>query len=463
MRGSRVVGAGAFVAIGLLLFTVALFMIGERRMLFEERFPVYAEFAALGQLEVGAIVRVAGADAGEVTEITVPRGPADNFRVRMEIREDLRPLVRTDSVAVAQTEGLVGAIYVNVQAGTEEAPIVEDGGTIQSREPFSMADLLAQMSETVAIVNATVTTLSGDIEATVKQIAITATDANAMLQEMRPSLLAIAENGARISTDAQQLVAGIREGRGTVGKLMNDDELYQRIRDITEQTQGVVVNVREVTNEARRAISDFRSADGPAQGLLSDMRVTVLQAREATTDLADNMEALKRNFLLRGFFNDRGYFDLDAISPADYRSGVLENGRRKAMRIWLNRDVLFESGPDGTELLSQGGRARLDSAMATFLEYVPANPIVVEGYATEGTVDERFRVARQRAGVVREYILRRFGLAPQNTGAIALGADAQGSPADDTWNGVAITLFLDRDELEFAPVRSDAAVAPVLE
>jgi phospholipid/cholesterol/gamma-HCH transport system substrate-binding protein len=326
-----------------------------------------------------------------------------------------------------------------------------------------MADLLAQMSETVAIVNETVTTLSGDIEATVKQISATATEANAMVQEMRPSLLAIAENGARISSDAQQVVAGIREGRGSLGKLVNDDELYRRINDIAEQTQTVVANVREVTNEARRAISDFRSADGPAQGLLSDMRVTVLQAREATTDLADNMEALKRSFFFRGFFNDRGYFDLDAISPADYRSGVLENGKRKAMRIWLNRDVLFEDGPEGTQLLSQGGRARLDSAMATFIEYLPANPIVVEGYATEGTVDERFRVARQRAGVVREYILRRYGLAPQNTGAIALGADAQGSPADGAWNGVAITLFLDRELLQFAPIAAEAAVAPVLE
>jgi hypothetical protein len=80
--------------------------------------------------------------------------------------------------------------------------------------------------------------------------------------------------------------------------------------------------------------------------------VTVLQAREATSDLADNMEALKRSFFFRGFFNDRGYFDLDAISPADYRSGVLENGKRKAMRIWLNREVLFEPGPEGGELLS---------------------------------------------------------------------------------------------------------------
>jgi hypothetical protein len=119
------------------------------------------------------------------------------------------------------------------------------------------------------------------------------------------------------------------------------------------------------------------------------------------------------------------------------------------MRIWLNADVLFEAGPDGTEVLSAGGRARLDSAMATYLEHVPANPIVVEGYATEGSVGERFRRGRIRAGVVREYVLGRFELLPQNTGYISLAEDAPGSPAGERWDGVSLTLFLDREELQF--------------
>src|SRR5512134_2708673 len=110
MNRSKLVGAGAFVVIGLLLFTVGLFMIGERRMLFEDRFAVHTEFANLGQLELGAVVRVSGMDAGEVTEIRIPPSPAGKFRVRMELREDLHGLVRTDSIAATQMEGLVGAI-----------------------------------------------------------------------------------------------------------------------------------------------------------------------------------------------------------------------------------------------------------------------------------------------------------------------------------------------------------------
>ena len=451
MDSKKVTGAGAFVVIGLLLFTVGLFMIGERRNLFESRFPVYAEFARLGQLEVGTIVRVAGADAGEVTDIAVPTGPSQKFRAKMEVRDELRPLVRTDSVATTQTEGLVGNIFVNIQTGTDQAPALPDGGTILSKEPFSMADLLEQMSETVTTVNTTVKALSGEIEVAAHQVALTATDAHALVNEIKPDLELMARNGARISTDTQQIVAGIQEGRGTIGKLINDDTLYQQVTGLTRDAQTTMANVRDVTNEARRAIADFRSKDGPAQGLFADMRGTLTQAREATADLADNMEAMKHNFLLRGFFNKRGYFDLSSISPADYRSGVLENGKRKATRIWVNADVLFEPGPDGVEQLSAGGRARIDSAMATYLPYVPANPIVVEGFATGGGVEERFRLARIRAGTVREYVRGRYWLTPQNTGYIALADDSRGSPAGDgLWNGIALTLFLDRTALTFA-------------
>ena len=450
MNSKRAIGAGVFVIVGVLLFTAALFMIGSRRMLFESRFPVHTEFARLGQLELGAVVRVAGMDAGEVTAIEIPRNPSGKFRVRMEVREDMRQLIRTDSVATTLTEGLVGAVFVNIAPGTDQAPRVGDNGTIPGREPFQMAELLEQMSETVALVNKTVESLSGDITKAVQTVNLTVEDAHALIEDIRPEITTMANNGARISADTQQLVAGLQNGDGTIGKLLKDDTLYVQVKQVADEAKGVMDNMREVSNEARRAIADFRSKDGPAQGLLGDMRMTLMQAREATSDLADNMEAMKHNFLLRGFFNRRGYYDLDAISPAEYRSGVLENGKRKAMRIWLGSDVLFEPGPDGTEILTPAGRQRLDSAMATYLRYVPTNPIVVEGYATAGTLGERFRQSRMRAGMVREFLLGRYELAPQNTGYIALGSEAQGSPKGERWDGVSITLFLDRSALQFA-------------
>ena len=53
--------------------------------------------------------------------------------------------------------------------------------------------------------------------------------------------------------------------------------------------------------------------------MTASVKQTMDDARESMASFAENMDALKHNFLLRGFFNKRGYFDLAQISPADYR------------------------------------------------------------------------------------------------------------------------------------------------
>jgi hypothetical protein len=147
---------GAFVIGGVLLFAVGLFLIGNRRMLFAETLEVYAEFSEIAALANGAKVRVAGMDAGEVTEIHVPAGPTAKFRVRMTVREDLHHLVRTDSIASTQTEGLVGAVFVYIGEGTDAAPPGMAGGTIPGRDPFQLSELMEQASETVTLITQTV-------------------------------------------------------------------------------------------------------------------------------------------------------------------------------------------------------------------------------------------------------------------------------------------------------------------
>src|SRR5262249_14375127 len=121
---------GAFLIGGVLLFGAGLFLIGDRRMLFNRTFDVYAEFANVAGLQEGAKVRVAGIDAGEVDTIHVPPNPSARFRVQLRIREDLHPLIRVDSIASIQTDGLVGNKFVQVEAGTDQAQIVPSRGTI---------------------------------------------------------------------------------------------------------------------------------------------------------------------------------------------------------------------------------------------------------------------------------------------------------------------------------------------
>jgi phospholipid/cholesterol/gamma-HCH transport system substrate-binding protein len=176
--------------------------------------------------------------------------------------------------------------------------------------------------------------------------------------------------------------------------------------------------------------------------MTADLQQTLAVARDALQDLSENTEALKRNFFFRGFFNDRGYFDLDDVSVQDYRAGALETGERRVLRIWVKSDVLFETAPNGDERLSEDGRARLDSAMAAFVQYPRTSPFVVEGYARAGTADARFLLSRARARLARDYIVGKFGLDPKYVATMAMGNEAAQSPAGDEWDGVALALFV---------------------
>ena len=148
MGTSRLALVGGFVAVGIVLFGVGLFLIGDRRLMFVDRYELFTEFGKVTGVQVGTGVRVAGLPAGEVTDVIIPPGPAGRFRVRMRIRQDLQALVRKDSVAAIQTDGIVGNAFIQIGAGTEAAPIAPADSTIEGRDPIEFADLIEEGRET---------------------------------------------------------------------------------------------------------------------------------------------------------------------------------------------------------------------------------------------------------------------------------------------------------------------------
>jgi phospholipid/cholesterol/gamma-HCH transport system substrate-binding protein len=352
-------------------------------------------------------------------------------------------LIRTDSIASIQNDGLVGNKFVQIQTGTDAAPQVTDQGTILSREPFDIADLMLTMSETLGTVNRMLVEVQQGVDQALTAVTATTTDAQALMKDVGGEVRTLLRSANRVSADVSTIVAQVRQGRGTLGKLLNDDSLYTSVQAMSVDAQKAVATVRQASEEARAAIADLRGENGPVKGLTGDVQQTLHSARDAMADLAETTEALKRNFFFRGFFNRRGYFDLDDVSVAQYRQGALETGDRRVLRIWLAADVLFEGDANGVERLSEGGRLRLDSAMSQFVRYPQKSPFVVEGYALDVTGDARYLNGRTRAQVVRDYIVSKFKLDPNYVAIMPMGSEAPGSPSGRDWNGVALAMFVE--------------------
>jgi phospholipid/cholesterol/gamma-HCH transport system substrate-binding protein len=449
---ARLAGVGAFVLGGLVLFTVGLFMIGDRQMAFAKKFTIYTEFKRITGLQPGAIVRVSGAKAGSIKQILPPQTPSDKFRVELEIIEELHQVVRTDSIATIETEGLVGGSYLGIGMGTDAAPPVAEKATIAGKEPFEISDLMQQMGDTIKKVNDTIDDMDDEVQRAVVAIADTVETANALITDVSGDLKQMASAGAKITSDAARITEGIRSGQGTIGKLVNDDELYQRIASISKKadeiatgTKQVIADTRQVIENAKKTLDGIQSKDGPIQGMTANVKQTMDDARAAMGGFAENMDALKHNFLLRGFFKGRGYYDLAQISPAEYRLGVLTKGSdRRVVRVWLPSDVLVEAEPDNpqNERLTDAGKAQIDAAIAPYLERVASGIVVVEGYAQQGMREEQYLRSRARASTVRGYLIAKFHLDPQATGAMPLSADSSTSPGKASFDGVALAVIL---------------------
>jgi outer membrane protein OmpA-like peptidoglycan-associated protein len=353
---SRTAKIGAFLLSGLVLFGLGLFLIGDRQKVFSRGFDVYADFTSVDGLETGANVRVSGLQAGELVEIQVPRNPAGQYRVKLRMDEKVHPLVRQDSIATIQTDGLVGDKFLEVDKGSDDSPPCPPGGTIPTMEPFDFSDLMQQ-------------------------------------------------------------------GRG-----------------LLDNTNTTIKTAGDVADNVNRMLGQFLAKDRSGKNGPAELQETVASAQHAMSNISEDTEALKHNFLLRGFFHNRGYYDLSELTPAQYRTSKLVKGKL-VKRQWVSSDQLFVKSPNGREQLSDKGRAALDNAMSAFVSDLPNRPLIVEGYSEQGPPDEQYRKSQQRAAAVQQYLEARFQLKPDLVGEIPLESSPPEASGRKDWDGVSLVLL----------------------
>jgi phospholipid/cholesterol/gamma-HCH transport system substrate-binding protein len=452
MQRNRMALVGGFVLLGILVFALGLFLIGDRRMLFAKHFEIATTFGKVTGLVVGTPVRLAGLTAGEVIEIGVPSRPSERFLVRMRVREDLRALVRTDTVATIQTDGIVGNAFIQLGLGTDQARVVQTGDVLTGVDPIEFTDLIQEGRDTFRLVSREFLELTDEVSKTVGGLTETIDVTRALIVDTADDVKLAAASGRRAlaSTEAtvgdlNAIVADVRAGKGTVGHLLNDPAVYDRINEVSREAEVTARTVRETAEIARNAVAEFSAPGGVGPQLTQSISRTLAGIEEVTFDLAEGTEALKRNFLFRGFFQDRGFFDLDSISREAYQEGLLER-KRTAVRVWLDAKQLFARNAQGRETLSEEGRRRLDVAMSQLMRYPRSSPLVIEGYSAPDA-DNTYLVSLDRAESVRDYVSDRFRREAGLTGVMPLGSEAAGSPSGDgRWAGVALTMYVSDDE-----------------
>jgi phospholipid/cholesterol/gamma-HCH transport system substrate-binding protein len=320
---SKVFRLGVFIFGTLAILVAGIFLIGNKRFLFASTYRLKAGFKNVAGLNNGAEVRVGGIHKGTVKQIQLPHQPDGEMTVVMDLESSTRDVIKQDSIAAIQTEGLLGNKYVEISFGSGDAPKVADGATIGSMPPQDISDVIKKTNE---ILDTTKLTMGN-------------------MQESMDNLKAISSK--------------INQGEGTIGALINDRKMYDQLN--------------AATNQAKQGAAAFQ----------------------------DNMDALKHNWLLRGFFNKRGYDDASKLTE-DAISNLPKSPYLK--RFVFDGKKIFDK-PDNAKLKSE----KTLTEAGRFLEGNPFGlAIVVANNGMKGDTDEAQVLTQARAMVVRDYLVKNF-------------------------------------------------------
>ncbi|MGE5680794.1 MAG: MlaD family protein [Bacillota bacterium] len=312
---------GLFVFIGTALLVLAVFLVGGSQSLFSPTFDIKAYFNNVEGLRNGAMVRLSGINVGSVKSIELADDTTGRVIVSMRIDMSVRNFIRRDTKATIETEGLVGNKIVVLSVGSTAYDIVKNGEFIRSQSPVSMAQIFAESQGTLNYLKS-------------------------------------------ITKDFSEIVAKVNKGEGTIGKIINDDELYNSATQITKTAdkslvaltgklneisdvvkittsdfQGIMANLNSVILKVDNIVDNVKNGQGIVgamvtnKGIYSDSIKTMLNNLTATTEqvkmgatrFSENMEALKHNWLFKSYFEERGYWDV-----ADYEKDI--NGKLTELR-----------------------------------------------------------------------------------------------------------------------------------
>src|SRR5580692_2303509 len=471
---------GLFLILGIGLFTVILFLIGNRYDAFGQHVDFYADFSNLSGLPKGAQVLVSGLVAGEVKSIEIPANPASKFRLKLQVESKARGLIRSDSVVSIGTEGIVGDKFVSIREGSSRAAEAQAGATLPSKEPFEISEviekgstLLDKSSALLDNVQNSVTDVRGRLDVALGSVTNTVNHVDGVVTELQPEIKTMASNARQITGTVKDLVSDLNAGKGPAGLLLKDESARQQLQVTLSNAQKASLNLSDVSARADQLIADFQSRDlaAKAQVTLNNVQAISQQLNEAingalapdnlgedgatnireilsnlnrgTTNLAEDTEALKHEFFFRGFFKKRGFYDLEQLSSTDYLKAC-QRQNACGSRTWLEAANLFANADNGTMQLDESGRHAIDGAVAPDVDSLLGHLVIVEGYSGTGTPDQQFVASRRRADLVREYLEAHFHLVHGEVGIVPLRDKTPHCAGRNTWNGVAIVLFEDR-------------------
>lgn len=225
--------AVAAIAIGAAL----IIAVGGQAGFFWQQYPLRTRFANVQGMKSGAIVRVAGKDVGKVTSVEFSGTLID---VGMVLNERVRPLITSKSRASIGSLSLLGEPIIEISAAPDGERLADDAYLESTGAGSPINDLAVQAKDSLS-------------------------EAQKLVAELRAGKGTMGRlfNDEKVYSDLDQLLAsstrvarGLEQSRGTAGRLLNDPGLYNSLKKSVDDLDGLLTGVAAGTTPLGRLLKD---------------------------------------------------------------------------------------------------------------------------------------------------------------------------------------------------------------
>jgi phospholipid/cholesterol/gamma-HCH transport system substrate-binding protein len=245
-----------------------------------------------------------------------------------------------------------------------------------------------------------------------------------------------------IVSNAQQATSNVNHASAQADSLVSDVEsrhLPQKVDQIMDSVKDATSSINQSTVQVHQSLTTALGPDSIGIEAAQNVNDALSNLNTATGNMSEDTEALKRNFFFRGFFRNRGYYNLTSIPPEEYRRDRLFASTGN-YRAWLSASELFAMDNNNVETLSPKGKQLLDNSVAQYGESLFGSPLVIEGYSNASDPAQQIALSYSRAIMVRHYLEIRFHLDTKNVGVISLRDVPPSGLGHNQWDGICMVV-----------------------
>jgi len=312
-QGENNIKLGVFVLAGLIVMMVSFYLIGNNTSMFGSSFKLKARFSNLNGLMEGNNVLFSGIQAGTVKSIEIMNDTT--IEVTMLIDSKVKSYIHNNAEAAIGTEGLMGNKVINIQPVKVNSPMVKNGDLLTAQKLTSMDEMLQTLSKT----NNNIAAISEALKTTVLRL-----DTSAIFNVLNDKNIGISiksslkninnasNNASEMTRGLDELVMQVKQGKGAAGVLLTDTGFAANLKNAVIKLRSASDNANSMTLQlnsmAGNINHDLAYGKGPLHALLRDSAITkklnasMDNVQKGTAGFNQIVEALKHNFLVRGYF-----------------------------------------------------------------------------------------------------------------------------------------------------------------